>query len=151
MMDRYLAGETPEAQAYTNVTENVHWDSDPAHPTHSHSLPASAEANIALYASYTAFLNYVSGKDLYVHPDNVSDLRLALNRYAYDAIHNIVARSRMPLADGGYRRVCALAERSVRTVLREPENARSLLEMHRRREDVPQPQDVVLLPTVATT
>ncbi|KLO18109.1 hypothetical protein SCHPADRAFT_936568 [Schizopora paradoxa] len=132
MMDRYLAVETPEAQAYTNVTENVHWDTDPTDHPHdlTHTLPASAEANIALSASYMAFLRYVAGEDLYVPPRTLHDLRLALTRYAHDAIHNIVARSRMPLADGGYRRVCARAERSVRAVLRDGENVRSLLGMH---------------------
>jgi len=108
-----------------------------------------------------AFLRYVAGEDIYVPLLNVTALRLALNRFAHDAIHNIVARSRMPLADGGYRRVCASAERSVRAVLSNPENARSLLKMHwpqeeqerhkseeeRQREE----REVAVLPSMATT
>lgn len=128
----------------------MHWDTDPTHPIHAHALPASAEASIALSASYMAFLRYVAGEDLYVPPRTLPDLRLALTRYAHDAIHNIVARSRMPLADGGYRRVCALAERSVRSVLRDGEHVRSLLGMHGAEEEQEQ-EEVRVLPAVATT
>ncbi|KAI5124973.1 hypothetical protein M0805_007399 [Coniferiporia weirii] len=122
-MDRYYAPNTPEAMAHSRIKENINWEED------HHSLN---ETLIALCASYQALSRYISGADIYLMPRSVPELESKLKRYAYDAIHNMIAQSKTPLERGGYSRVCVIAERSIRSVLLTNNNAADLLNMHRR-------------------
>lgn len=123
MMDRYYAPHTPEARAHSHIQENTHWEAD------QHSLN---ETLIALSASYQALSRYIGGDDIYLMPRSTSELESKLRRYAYDAIHNMIAQSKSPLERGGYSRVCNAAEQSIRSVLSTNNNAADLLALHRR-------------------
>lgn len=100
-------------------SENTHWEEE---------HPSLNEMLIALCASYQALARYISGADIYLMPRSVADLESKLcvlclcftllrwcadtacctryrRRYAYDAIHNMIAQSKSPLERGGYSRV----------------------------------------------
>ncbi|EJF61260.1 hypothetical protein BD309DRAFT_947142 [Dichomitus squalens] len=126
-MDRFLAPQSPEAQAHTYLTENwFSWDQD--HPSLDETLTSGC-------ATYQAFQRFLNGADLYLVPQNRSDLESVLRRYAYDAIHNTIAKSRSQLERGGYSRMCHLVEESIRKVLNENDNAATLLDLHRPRHE----------------
>ncbi|KJA30267.1 hypothetical protein HYPSUDRAFT_32417 [Hypholoma sublateritium FD-334 SS-4] len=121
-MDRLLAPHTPEATAHNHLSENSYsWESD---------TPSVDESLISGCASYRAFDRYLSGNDLFLLPRTRSELESILRRYAYDAIHNAIARSRSQLQTGGYSRVCHLAEESIRAVLNTSDNVEILLALH---------------------
>ncbi|TFK75899.1 hypothetical protein BDN72DRAFT_831341 [Pluteus cervinus] len=121
-MDRFLAPHSPEAAAHTLLTENwFYWDLDHANLN---------ENLVAGCASYRAFDRYLSGQDMYLLPRTRSELERILRRYAYDAIHNAIAKCRAALQPGGYGRVCYLAEKSISDVLNANDNAESLLRLH---------------------
>jgi len=120
-MDRFLAPHTPEALAYTHLTENWYdWETD------------SLSTLVARGASYQAFNRYLSGTDLFLLPRTRSELESILRRYSYDAIHNVVAKTRSTstLERGGYSRACHLAEESIRDVLDTGDNVSILLALH---------------------
>ncbi|OCH94071.1 hypothetical protein OBBRIDRAFT_789598 [Obba rivulosa] len=126
-MDRFLAPQSPEALAHSHLTENwFSWDTD---------HPSLDETLIAGCAAYEAFKRYLAGADLYLMPQTKNELESVLRRYAYDTIHNTIARARSPLERGGYSRVCHLAEESIAKVLNENDNANHLLELHRPNRD----------------
>jgi hypothetical protein len=121
-MDRFLAPHSPEAQAHSLVTEtSLSWDME--HPSLNETL-------IAGCASYQALSRYLTGADLVFVPRTRKDLENVLRRYSYDAIHNIIARARSPLAPGGYSRVCHIAEGSLHNVLDSDDNVAVLLSLH---------------------
>ncbi|GBE79454.1 hypothetical protein BKA93DRAFT_819787 [Sparassis latifolia] len=121
-MDRFLSPQSPEALAHTYLTENwFSWDT--AHPSLDETL-------IAGCATYEAFQRYLNGTDLYLVPRSRSELESVLRRYAYDTIHNTIAKARSPLERGGYSRACFLVEKSISKVLDENDNASALLELH---------------------
>ncbi|KAH9943408.1 uncharacterized protein BXZ73DRAFT_97449 [Epithele typhae] len=123
MMDRFFAPHSPEAQAHNHLTENwFTWDQD--HPSFNETLTSGC-------ATYEAFKRYLTGADLYLVPQSRKELENVLRRYAYDAIHNTIAKSRSQLERGGYSRMCHLVEASIDKVLNENDNAASLLELHR--------------------
>ncbi|KAI0087686.1 hypothetical protein BDY19DRAFT_892613, partial [Irpex rosettiformis] len=93
--------------------------------------PDSNETSIASFAFYQAFARYLDGSDLYLHPRSRSELEAVLRRYAYDAIHNMIARARSEISRGGYSRMCHLAEATITKVLDENDNAAYLLALHR--------------------
>ncbi|KAK1236587.1 hypothetical protein PQX77_000139 [Marasmius sp. AFHP31] len=119
MIDNFLAPHTPEAVAHSHFTEQWHGINDHID-----------ETLVAGCASYRAFDRYLSGTDLFILPRTRTELESVLKRYAYDAIHNTIARSRSTLQTGGYSRVCALAENSIRAVLDTGDNVSILLAMH---------------------
>ncbi|KAL0579695.1 hypothetical protein V5O48_002325 [Marasmius crinis-equi] len=119
MIDNFLAPHTPEAVAHSQFTEQWHGISDHID-----------ETLVAGCASYRAFDRYLSGADLFILPRTRTELESVLKRYAYDAIHNTIARSRSTLQTGGYSRVCLLAEKSIRAVLDTGDNTGKLLAMH---------------------
>ncbi|KAH9936951.1 hypothetical protein B0H21DRAFT_58005 [Amylocystis lapponica] len=122
-MDRFFAPHTPEAQAHTHLTENwFTWDTE---------HPSIDETLIAGCATYEAFQRYLAGNDLYLMPSSRRDLEKVLKRYAYDAIHNTIAKARSTLERGGYSRTCHLADTSIIKVLDENDNAAILLDLHR--------------------
>ncbi|KAK7695799.1 hypothetical protein QCA50_000437 [Cerrena zonata] len=122
-MDRFLAPHSPEAMAHHHLTENwFSWDTE--HPSLNETL-------IAGCASYQAFNRYLSGSDLYLLPRSRKELEKVLRRYAYDAIHNTIAKARSALEQGGYSRICHLVEDSISKVLDENDNASHLLDLHR--------------------
>ncbi|KAI1786519.1 hypothetical protein LXA43DRAFT_1033515 [Ganoderma leucocontextum] len=126
-MDRFLAPQSPEAQAHTHLTENwFTWDQD--HPSLDETLTSGC-------ATYQAFQRYLTGADLYLVPRTRNELESVLRRYAYDAIHNTIAKSRSQLQRGGYSRMCHLVEESIRKVLNENDNATTLLDLHRPRHE----------------
>lgn len=137
------------------------WDTD---------HPSLDETLISGCATYEAFQRYLTGTDLYLLPRSRNELESVLwvitlvkvalvfspelrrRRYAYDAIHNTIARARATLERGGYSRVsalssityirlmlraicyvqaCHLVEKSISKVLNENDNATSLLDLHR--------------------
>ncbi|KII95199.1 hypothetical protein PLICRDRAFT_149711 [Plicaturopsis crispa FD-325 SS-3] len=121
-MDRFLAPNTYEALAHHHLTENwFNWDTE---------HPSLDETLIAGCASYQAFNRYLEGADLFLMPRSRSELERVLRRYAYDAIHNTIAKARSTLQTGGYSRICALAEKSIKDVLSESDNTPFLLAMH---------------------
>ncbi|KAJ3736349.1 hypothetical protein DFJ43DRAFT_610237 [Lentinula guzmanii] len=122
-MDRFLAPHTPEAVAYTHVSQN-------SADIHSHHLDFFDENLVAYSASYHAFERYLSGVDLFILPRMRSELESVLRRYSYDSIHNAISSSRSTLQPGGYGRVCHYAEASIRNVLNTNDNAAILLSMH---------------------
>ncbi|KAI6005983.1 hypothetical protein EDD15DRAFT_2384633 [Pisolithus albus] len=104
-MDRFLAPNTSEAMAHSQLTENwFTWDQD--HPSFNETL------------------------DLLIVPRTRSELQSVLRRYAYDSIHNAISVSRQTLQPGGYSRVCSLAEKSIRNVLNKDDNTEVLLALH---------------------
>ncbi|KAF9259532.1 hypothetical protein L218DRAFT_963572 [Marasmius fiardii PR-910] len=117
-MDRFLAPHTPEAVAHSYFNE------------HTHGINDIDEALLAGCASYRAFDRYLSGADLFILPRTRKELENVLRRYAYDAIHNTIARSRSTVEPGGYSRVCMQAEQSIRAVLDTGDNTPILLAMH---------------------
>ncbi|KAI0750845.1 hypothetical protein C8Q80DRAFT_1268159 [Daedaleopsis nitida] len=122
-MDRFLAPQSPEALAHNHLTENwFSWDQD--HPSLDETLTSGC-------ATYEAFKRYLHGADLYLVPQSRSELESVLRRYAYDAIHNTIAKSRSQLERGGYSRMCHLVETSIKKVLNENDNAATLLDLHR--------------------
>ncbi|PFH52735.1 hypothetical protein AMATHDRAFT_56110 [Amanita thiersii Skay4041] len=122
-MDRFLAPHTPEALAHSLITQNWHhWSVE---------YPSLAETLIAGCASYGALDRYLSGADLVLLPRTRSELESILRRYCYDAIHNAISISRVPLESGGYSRICHLAEKSIRDVLDTKDNVKILLALHR--------------------
>ncbi|KAI0719523.1 hypothetical protein C8T65DRAFT_635624 [Cerioporus squamosus] len=122
-MDRFLAPQSPEALAHTHLTENYFtWDQD--HPSLDETLTSGC-------ATYEAFKRYLNGADLYLVPRTRAELESVLRRYAYDAIHNTIAKSRSQLERGGYSRMCHLVEASITKVLNENDNAATLLDLHR--------------------
>ncbi|RPD67129.1 hypothetical protein L226DRAFT_529520 [Lentinus tigrinus ALCF2SS1-7] len=122
-MDRFLAPQSPEALAHTHLTENwFTWDQD--HPSLDETLTSGC-------ATYEAFKRYLNGADLYLVPRTRTELESVLRRYAYDAIHNTIAKSRSQLERGGYSRMCHLVETSISKVLNENDNATILLDLHR--------------------
>ncbi|KAI0774306.1 hypothetical protein C8Q74DRAFT_1269371 [Fomes fomentarius] len=126
-MDRLLAPQSPEALAHNHLTENwFSWDQD--HPSLDETLTSGC-------ATYEAFKRYLTGADLYLLPRSRNGLESVLRRYAYDAIHNTIAKSRTQLERGGYSRMCHLVEDSIRKVLYENDNAAYLLDMHRSRQE----------------
>ncbi|KZV72169.1 hypothetical protein PENSPDRAFT_552844, partial [Peniophora sp. CONT] len=128
-MDRFLAPHSPEALAHLHVTENGYsWDMDHASPP---------EQIIAHCASYKALDRYLSGRDLVILPRNRRELEGVLHRYCYDAIHNIIAKTRSSLLEGGYSRICYLAEASIHRMLDTRDNAAVLLSLHRPAEANP--------------
>ncbi|KAI0832452.1 hypothetical protein BC628DRAFT_318431 [Trametes gibbosa] len=132
MMDRLFAPQSAEALAHTHLTENwLTWDQD--HPSLNETVAAAC-------ATYQAFQRYLSGSDLYLVPRTCSDLEGVLKRYAYDGIHNTIARSRSPLERGGYSRMCHLVELSISKVLNENDNAAFLLDLHRPRHEARSPK-----------
>ncbi|KAI0638217.1 hypothetical protein C8Q77DRAFT_1089969 [Trametes polyzona] len=132
MMDRLFAPQSVEAQAHTHLTENwFSWDQD--HPNLDETVAAAC-------ATYQAFQRYLSGSDLYLVPQTRSELENVLRRYAYDGIHNTIAKSRSPLERGGYSRMCHLVELSISKVLNENDNASFLLELHRPRHEARSPK-----------
>ncbi|PCH41205.1 hypothetical protein WOLCODRAFT_162889 [Wolfiporia cocos MD-104 SS10] len=121
-MDRLLAPQSPEAMAHTHLNENwFSWDTE--HPSLNETL-------ISGCAAYEAFKRYLSGTDLYLLPRSRNELESILRRYAYDCIHNTIAKARSPLERGGYSRICHLVEKSIGNVLSENNNAEYLLDMH---------------------
>ncbi|KAH9966116.1 hypothetical protein BC827DRAFT_1153497 [Russula dissimulans] len=122
-MDRFLAPHSPEAQAHSLVTESSVTSWDMEHPSLNETL-------IAGCASYQALSRYLTGADLVFYPRTRKELANVLRRYSYDAIHNIIARARSPLAPGGYSRVCHIAERSLHNVLDSDDNVTVLLSLH---------------------
>ncbi|KAI0722939.1 hypothetical protein C8Q76DRAFT_721036 [Earliella scabrosa] len=132
-MDRFLAPQSPEALAHNHLTENwFTWDQD--HPSLDETLTSGC-------ATYEAFKRYLGGADLYLVPQSRTELESVLRRYAYDAIHNTIAKSRSQLERGGYSRMCHLVEASIRKVLNENDNAAILLDLHRSRHE-PRPNDL---------
>ncbi|KAI0081810.1 hypothetical protein K474DRAFT_1703658 [Panus rudis PR-1116 ss-1] len=126
-MDRFLGPHTPEAMAHHQLTENwFNWDMD--HPSLNETL-------IAGCASYQAFNRYLSGHDLYILPRSRRELVKILQRYAHDAIHNAIAKARSTLEEGGYSRICHLADESIGKVLDQNDNTSYLLELHRPQRD----------------
>ncbi|KAK7049510.1 hypothetical protein VNI00_005541 [Paramarasmius palmivorus] len=119
MMDKFYAPHTPEAVAHSQVSDQWHGLDD-----------HTDEALISGCASYRAFDRYLSGVDLFILPRSRSELESILRRYAYDAIHNTIARSRSALQPGGYSRVCHLSEKSIRDVLDTGDNTSILLALH---------------------
>jgi len=120
-MDRFLAPHTPEALAHTHLTEHWNdWETD------------SLSTLVARGASYQAFSRYLAGADLFLLPRTRSELESILRRYSYDAIHNVVAKTRSTstLERGGYSRACHLAEESIRAVLNTGDNVDILLALH---------------------
>ncbi|OJT03734.1 hypothetical protein TRAPUB_5556 [Trametes pubescens] len=131
-MDRLFAPQSAEAQAHTRLTENwFTWDQD--HPSLDETVTAAC-------ATYQAFQRYLSGRDLYLVPRSFIDLEGVLRRYAYDGIHNTVAKSRSALERGGYVRMCHLVELSINKVLKENDNASFLLAMHAPRQETRSPK-----------
>jgi len=121
-MDRFLAPHTPEAIAYTHLTENwFNWDAE--HPSLNETL-------ISGCASYQAFNRYLAGLDIYLVPENRPQLERVLRRYSYDAIHNAISKARSSLERGGYSRICHLAEKSISNVLDTGDNVSYLLALH---------------------
>ncbi|EGO01897.1 hypothetical protein SERLA73DRAFT_177498 [Serpula lacrymans var. lacrymans S7.3] len=121
-MDRFLAPNTSEARAHSQLTENwLYWDID--HPTFNETL-------IAGCASYQAINRYLTGSDLFIVPRSRTELERILRRYAHDSIHNAISRSRSSLELGGYSRTCHLAEDSIRNVLNTGDNVATLLALH---------------------
>ncbi|CCM02493.1 uncharacterized protein FIBRA_04594 [Fibroporia radiculosa] len=121
-MDRFLAPHSPEAMAHSHLNENwFSWDTD--HPSLNETL-------ISGCATYEAFKRYLSGSDLYLRPRSRTELESILRRYAYDTVHNTIAKARSPLERGGYSRICHLAEESIRRVLNENDNVAHLLDVH---------------------
>ncbi|TDL29507.1 hypothetical protein BD410DRAFT_779922 [Rickenella mellea] len=127
-MDRYLAPNTPEAQAHLFIKENSHWEDE---------QPSVNETLIAFCASYAALARYVSGEDIYLMPRNAKELEATLWRYSHDAIHNTIAYSKSPLQLGGYSRICHIAEQSIGKMLSTNDNAAELLALHRRVDEPP--------------
>ncbi|KAI0347562.1 hypothetical protein BDW22DRAFT_1352031 [Trametopsis cervina] len=126
-MDRFLAPHSPEAVAYSHLSENMYtWDTE--HPDLNETL-------IAGNSSYQAFTRFLGGADLYLLPRSRPELEAVLRRYAYDAIHNTIARARSEISRGGYSRMCHLAEASIKKVLDENDNAAHLLDLHRPQSD----------------
>ncbi|KAI0759899.1 hypothetical protein BC629DRAFT_1547466 [Irpex lacteus] len=122
-MDRFFAPHSPEAVAHHHLSENVFsWDTE---------HPDLNENNVAGFASYQAFTRYLGGADLYLLPRSRSELEAVLRRYAYDAIHNMIARQRSEISRGGYSRMCHLAEATIKKVLDENDNTAHLLSLHR--------------------
>ncbi|KAI0921856.1 hypothetical protein AcW1_004281 [Taiwanofungus camphoratus] len=122
-MDRFLSPQSPEALAHSHLNENwFSWDTD---------HPSLDETLISGCATYEAFQRYLTGTDLYLLPRSRNELESILRRYAYDAIHNTIARARATLERGGYSRTCQLVEKSISKVLNENDNATSLLDLHR--------------------
>jgi len=137
-MDHFLAPSTPEALAYSHLTENwFNWDTE---------HPSIDETLIAGCASYQAFNRYLAGADLYLLPRSRSELESILRRYSYDAIHNAIARARSTLVTGGYSRTCHLAEKSIKDVLNKGANVDILLALHRRPTEV-EHEEMTLTPT----
>ncbi|KAI0352925.1 hypothetical protein OH77DRAFT_1428044 [Trametes cingulata] len=134
-MDRLFAPQSAEAQAHTHLNENwFTWDQE--HPSLDETLTAGC-------ATYEAFQRYLKGTDLYLVPQSRSDLENVLRRYAYDTIHNTIARSRSQLERGGYSRMCSLVERSISKVLDENDNVSYLLGLYRHRlEAQPRARDL---------
>jgi len=127
-MDRFLAPHSAEALAHHHLTENwFDWDTE--HPSLNETL-------IAGNASYQAFNRYLAGNDLYLLPRSQTELEGVLRRYAYDAVHNSIAKARSQLERGGYSRICHLAEASITRVLNENDNAAHLLDMHHPNGDI---------------
>jgi len=121
-MDRFLAPHSPEAIAHTHLTENwFSWDTE---------HPSLDETLISGCATYEAFKRYLSGSDLYLLPRSRTELESILRRYAYDTIHNTIAKARSPLERGGYSRTCHLVEKSIGKVLNENDNVSFLLNLH---------------------
>ncbi|KIY49243.1 hypothetical protein FISHEDRAFT_41702 [Fistulina hepatica ATCC 64428] len=124
-MDKFLSPHSPEAQAHSQLANIwVTWDTD-----------WDTESIVAGCASYAAFERYLDGSDLFIKPRSRRELEDILRRYSYDAIHNAISRSRKPLAEGGYSRVCHLAEKSIRDVLNTGDNALQLLAIHSPEKD----------------
>jgi hypothetical protein len=126
-MDRFFAPHTPEAVAHNYLTENW-WTWDLTHPSLDETL-------IAGCAAYQAFSRYLTGADLYLPPRNRKDLERVLRRHATDNIHNLIARARSGLQNGGYARICLLAEKSISNVLDSNDNATTLLAVHMQTPD----------------
>ncbi|KAH8830911.1 hypothetical protein DL96DRAFT_1594801 [Flagelloscypha sp. PMI_526] len=119
----YYGERSPEAQAHIRFTEvDYPLVSDPSYD----------EALIALTASYRSLERYLtSPDDLYILPRSVSEVRSILRRYAYDAIHNIVSSNSNSIrSNGGYSRICNIAETSINNVLSIERNAELLLAVH---------------------
>ncbi|KIK68139.1 hypothetical protein GYMLUDRAFT_36973 [Collybiopsis luxurians FD-317 M1] len=122
-MDRFLAPHTPEAVAYSHISQNSDdWDI--------HHLNVD-EALVAGCAAYNAFDRYLRKEDLFILPRTRSELESVLKRYSYDSIHNAISRSRSTLQPGGYSRVCESAENSIKAVLNTGDNLNVLLHLHR--------------------
>ncbi|KAI0068864.1 hypothetical protein BV25DRAFT_1910601 [Artomyces pyxidatus] len=123
-MDRFLAPHSPEAVAHFHVTENSYsWDMEQA---------SLNEAVIAGCAAYQALSRYLSGADLVFVPSTRRELESTLRRYAYDAIHNIIATARTSLQPGGYSRTCHLSEDSIGNMLNNSDHLDALLALHTR-------------------
>ncbi|KAI0320831.1 hypothetical protein OF83DRAFT_1052346 [Amylostereum chailletii] len=121
-MDRFLAPHSPEAIAHYHVTENFFdWDMEQA---------SMNEAVIAGCASYKALNRYLSGADIVFVPRTRNELESILRRYSYDGIHNLIAKARSPLEEGGYSRICHIAETSIRNMLQTGDNTHILLSLH---------------------
>ncbi|KAI0729436.1 hypothetical protein C8Q72DRAFT_316597 [Fomitopsis betulina] len=126
-MERFLAPQSPEALAHTQLNENwFSWDLE--HPSLNETL-------ISGCATYEAFKRYLSGSDLYLVPTTRTELESKLRRYAYDTIHNAIAKARSPLERGGYSRMCHLVEESISRILGENDNASYLLNLHNAQQD----------------
>ncbi|KZT12741.1 uncharacterized protein LAESUDRAFT_668644 [Laetiporus sulphureus 93-53] len=122
-MDRFLAPHSPEAMAHSHLTENwFSWDTE---------HPSLDETLISGCATYEAFKRYLSGSDLYLLPRSRAELESILKRYAYDTIHNTIAKARSPIERGGYSRTCHLVEKSISKVLDENDNVSFLLDLHK--------------------
>ncbi|CDO76279.1 hypothetical protein BN946_scf184470.g37 [Trametes cinnabarina] len=137
MMDRLFAPQSAEAQAHSLLTENwFSWDQD--HPSLDETLTAGC-------ATYEAFQRYLNGQDLYLVPRTGNELESVL-RYATDAIHNTISKSRSQLERGGYARICQLVEKSITQVLGENDNAAFLLSLHRPRHEKARSPDLASSP-----
>ncbi|OBZ76181.1 hypothetical protein A0H81_04059 [Grifola frondosa] len=119
----FLQPQSPEALAHTHLTENwFSWDRE--HPSLDETLVSGC-------ATYEAFQRYLTGSDIYLVPQSRNELESLLRRYAYDAIHNTIAKARSTLARGGYSRMCHLVEVSIGKVLDENDNVTTLVDLHR--------------------
>ncbi|KAH9938625.1 uncharacterized protein B0H18DRAFT_968049 [Fomitopsis serialis] len=108
-MERFLAPQSPEALAHNQLNENwFSWDIE--HPSLNETL-------IAGCATYEAFKRYLSGSDLYLLPRTRTELENISKRYAYDTIHNAIAKARSPLERGGYSRVCCESSSAVLAIM----------------------------------
>jgi hypothetical protein len=145
VMDRYYAFDTPEALAFRHLTENLFtWDLD--HP----SLPETIVAGCAAYVALQRYLT--RPEDVIITPRSRKDISRILHRYSIDEIHNILSSSRRSIEDGGYSRICHLAEVSIAKLLDTSDNAETLLAVHhprlvnqgrahvRRRDESPGPR-----------
>ncbi|KAF9055286.1 hypothetical protein BDZ89DRAFT_975670 [Hymenopellis radicata] len=120
-MDRFFGPTSAETVAYNYITDNgSHWDIE----------SSINETHLAGCVAYQALDRYLKGADLFILPRSRTELESIFRRYTYDAVHNMIAKSRSTLQPGGYSRVCHLAEKSLRDVLNSGDNCTRLLALH---------------------